>query len=126
MAGLVLLTEPNWNRRLKLKIRRTFHRQLVRPHAQPKPSHRLLAGVRLRAEPGRWFRLAREVNLDAFFLGRQQLRQVVRLHPSSEQNQRPVDGRGPAQQQCLLDQEVCRLHRLNGGDLYQVHDRSPV
>jgi hypothetical protein len=98
----------------------------VRPHAQPKPSHRLLAGVRLRAEPGRWFRLAREVNLDAFFLGRHQLRQVVRRHPSSEQNQRPVDGPGPARQQCLLDQEVCRLHRLNGGDLNQVHDRSPV
>jgi hypothetical protein len=122
----VFRTEPNWNRRLKLKIPRTCRRQLARPRAQPKPSHRLLAGVRLQAEPGRWFRLAHEVNLDAFFLGRQRLRQVVRLHPSSEQNQRPVDGRGPERQQCLLDQEVCRLHRLNGGDLNQVYDRSPV
>ena len=98
----------------------------MRPRAQPKPSHRLLAGVRLWAGPRRRVRLVREANLDVCFLGRQRLRQVVRLHHLSEQNQRQVDGRGPARQQCLLDQEVCRLHRLNRGDLNQVHDRSPV
>jgi hypothetical protein len=98
----------------------------VRLRAQSARSHRLLAGVRLWAGPRRPVRLVREANLDACFLARQQLRQAFRLHHLSEENQRQVDGRDLEPRQRLLSQQAWRLHRLNGGDLNQVHDHSPV
>ena len=126
MAGPVFRTEPNWNRRLKLKIRKTFRRQLVRPRGQRAAHHPASARVRLGAGPRRWVRLVREANLDGCFLARQQFRQAFRLHRLSEGNQCQVDGRGPEPRRRLLGQQAWRLHHLNGGDLDQVHDRSPV
>ena len=103
----------NSNRRLRLKIRGIFRRQLVRPRDQLAARRHLVARVQ-RLGPGvsRRFRLAREAKPDACFLARQQCHQAVR-HRSSEQNQHQVDGRGQESRQRLLDPQACRLHHLN-------------
>ena len=126
-AGLVFRTEPNWNRRLKLKIPGTFRRQLVRPRGQRAAHHPASARVRLQAGQGRRFRRAHEVKLDEHSQARQRLPQVGRLHHLSEENPRPVDGHGPERSQHLRDtRQVVRLHRLSGARVDQAGDlRSP-
>ena len=122
----MFLTRRSSSKKLKLKIPRTFRRQLVRPRGQRAAHHPASARVRLQAGQGRRFRRAHEVKPGEHSQGRQQLPQVGRLHHLSEEDQRPVDGHDPESRQRLLDQQACRLHRLNRGDLNQVHDRSPV
>jgi hypothetical protein len=94
------------NKRLELKIRKTFRHRLVRPRAQPARRHRALAGVRLRVGPSRWFRRVHEANPDACFLARQQLQRLVRLYRSSEGNQPLVGGRDPEPSQRLLGRQA--------------------
>jgi hypothetical protein len=101
-VGLVFLIRRNSNRRLRLKIPRTFRRQLMRLRDLQVASHRLLERVRLlegvQLRPARERRgyQASEANLDACFRARQQRRQVF------------------------------RLHSLSGAKLNLGHDRSPV
>jgi hypothetical protein len=122
---VVFRTEPNWNRRSKLKIPRTFRRQLVRPRGQRAAHHPASARVRLQAGQGCRFRRAHEVKLDEYSQARQQLPQVGRLHHLSEGNQCPVDGRGLESPQRLLEQQACRLHHLNEGNHCPVDGHDP-
>jgi hypothetical protein len=85
----------------------------VRPRGQQAAHHPASARVRLQAGQGRRFRRAHEVKLGEHSQARQQLPQVGRLHHLSEEDQRPVDGRGPESRQRLLDRQACRLHHLN-------------
>ena len=121
-AGLVFRTRPNWNRRSKPKIPRTFRRQLVRPREQAAARCRLLRGVRLRAAPSPPFHPAHEAERDGCFQARQRLHQLVRLHRLREGNQRQVDGHDPESRQRLLDQQACRLHHLNEAEANPADD----
>jgi hypothetical protein len=101
------------NRKLGLKIRGIFRRQLVRPLDPPAARHRLLARVQQRGPGvGRRFRLARGARPDACFLARQQRHPAV-CQRWSEQNQHQVYGHGQGSRQRLLVQQACRLHHLN-------------
>ena len=79
----MFLTKPNWNRRLRRKIQRIFHRQPAQPRDQAPAGRRLLAGARLWSEPSRQCRPAHEANPGAFRRARQQLQEVFRLRHSS-------------------------------------------
>ena len=124
MAGPVCRTKPNWNRRLKPKIPGTFRRQLARPRVKAAARYRQLAEVRPWVERSPRFRLVREAKPDACFLAQQQLQQAVRLHRSSEQNQRQVAGSDPESRHHLVNQAVCRLLRSSGAEVNLVHDHN--
>lgn len=126
MAGRVCLTRRNWNRKLRLRIQRTFRRQLARPSAQLAVQQRLVPGrPRLGAQPGsRQFRPAHEAPRRVQALGRQQLLRLLRRRQCSEANQHPLDGYVPAQRQHLRErQRVFRLRQLESADRHPLDGR---
>ncbi len=130
-------TEPNWNRRSKPKIPRTFRRQLAPLRDQAAARCRLLRVVRLRGAPSHRFRQAHEVERDGYFQARRQLQQVAHLRLLSEGNQRQVDRHDPELRQRprvvrprhlnavggRADRQQQRPHRSNNSDRRNVADR---